>query len=177
MRLKFMMTPKQVVELRSKLKRTDSPNRNSILMAENITDPGDLKPSNPKSYFKQQSFQPQKDKYNNKQTLLSDHSLYNSSDRHSARFQRNFDFQAGLPKDGVIINRTVSTAGQTQRIKLGQNTVHSRYGKHRNGQGGSMLNTLQGVPHTSHGTREAQASFKRTFSNTMPRGSRFSKES
>ena len=43
MRLKFMMTPKQVAELRRKLKRSDSPNRNRILMAENITGPSDCK--------------------------------------------------------------------------------------------------------------------------------------
>ena len=48
MRLKFRMTPKQVAELRHKLKKSDSPNRARVLMAENITSPESINLSSPR---------------------------------------------------------------------------------------------------------------------------------
>ena len=42
MRLKFKMTPKELGVLRKTLKRTDSPNRNNVLMATNITSGSDF---------------------------------------------------------------------------------------------------------------------------------------
>lgn len=48
MRLKFRMTPKQLVQLKHKLKRTNSPNRNKVLLAENITAPEEVSLSSPR---------------------------------------------------------------------------------------------------------------------------------
>ena len=48
MRLKFRMTPKQVAELKVKLKRSDSPNRNKVLLKENLTKPEDMGLSSPR---------------------------------------------------------------------------------------------------------------------------------
>ena len=48
MRLKFRMTPKQVAELKQNLKRSDSPNRNKLLMKENLTKPEDMGLSSPR---------------------------------------------------------------------------------------------------------------------------------
>ena len=52
MRLKFRMTPKQVAELRHKLKKSDSPNRARVLMAENITSPESVSLSSPRYHMR-----------------------------------------------------------------------------------------------------------------------------
>ena len=42
------MTPKQLVQLKHKLKRTNSPNRNKVLLADHIKSPEEVSLSSPR---------------------------------------------------------------------------------------------------------------------------------